>query len=904
MKLIWHIFLKDLRRLRLPLALWSAVVVTQYFVQERTLGGQRWDWNNSNAGAGILLWVLHLVAAWLIVPLLIHDDPLIGDQAAWRTRPISAGRLLAAKIFGMAVMLWLWPSLLTVPWWIEFGFGPGEIVRAVAVNTVGMAAFTGVALLMAVLTENFARFLAWSLVLAAAAGLGGLLLVAGMPGKMEGAVSAAVLMTRASLACGLVLAAVVVVVPMQFLWRRTALARGITAAAALGAALVVQAWPWSSAQMLAKTGLKRYALPTVSVRVGEAALMVPADPARQEAVVQVTMEFAMKGLAAGDSPGWSSTEPSWRIGEHRVQSLPIPVRDRSWLPAITPWMRGDEARRDTVTALAWEMKLSGRLVSQLRDGAGVLRAENRGAIWRGERGPVVAVRAGTGAARGMRQLHISTVDDTSQREFGRRPRSLAWLETEPLFSPVAMLGVLNPDGKSYHREMRTVLTNGGREVSEWGWGNYRSNRNTLPDGTIPVGLIGVRSFASAFDHRWSRDLNRMVEEVPFEGATLTSAVFQEAAPMRITLAETPFTPDLVVEGRLDEALRRAKAEDKRVLVLVRGKGENNPLAVLDRWSERPVRELLATRYVCVQIGEKEADVFRKPVDAERAGGLLVLNASGEEQDRLRYLGAEELPAALKANLAGKTYAATLMEELAARGGEDRKLRFQLHEALRARGELAGAFDAILWLLDHQREADEPREVVDVAFRLERAVATYGPAKAALLERRERAVENLRLDPGDVGAARLLFVITLGLRHDDVIWREFPHLLSRENPSWWAFNSNWITRTVAGKRYREAAAGVDLEKFFAEGPAAIRALLLRKLPASDGQIMTIGDWQRRLVWTGVCCVEALAGAGQSDAALRVASEVRRIDSSKNTRDMLDEAARRGRMAARNEMPATE
>ena len=886
MKLIWHIFRKDLRRLRLPLALWGAVIVMQYLAQERPLGAPGGDGaHRDGISPVLLLWVLHLVAAWLIVPQLIHDDPLIGDQAAWRVRPISGGRLLAAKLFGMAVMLWLWPSLLTVPWWIEFGFGPGEIVRSVAVNMLGMAAFTGVALLVAVLTENFARFLAWSLVLAAAAGLGGLLIVAGMPANTDGPVGASVLMTRASLACGIVLATAAVVMPMQFLRRRTGLARGLTAAAALVAALVVQAWPWSAAQMLAKTRLKSFALPTVTARVGEASLVVPADPERQEAVVQVTTEFVMKGLAAGDSAEWGKTEPRWKIGEHRVQSPPIPLGRGPQMPAITLWVKGDETRRDTVEAWDWTMKFSGRLVPQLRDGAGVLRAENSGAIWRGERGPVVPVKAGAGAARGLRQMHVTTVEAASHHRADREERWLTWLQTEPLFTPVVMLDLLTP-----HRQMRAVLMNGGKEVPEWWFAGQENNRNKLPLGTIPVGVLGVRSFAAAFDQRWPWDVNRPADDVPFEGATLTSVVFQEAAAMKITLEETPFIPDLVIEGRLDEALRRAKAEGKFVLVRRMRGGDDNGRSMLVLWPR--VRELLAHRFVCVQISAEEAGALRKPGDADGEGIFLVLNASGEEQDRLRYLAPEDLQTALEANLAGKTYAAVLMERLAARGGEDRQLRFQLHEALRARGELAGAFNAILWLLDHQRETFEAKEMVDVAWRLEGAVASYGPAKAALLERRESAVERLRQDRRDAGAARMLYVITLALRHDDAVWREFPRHLPRDNPSWWDFTSSWIGRTVGDRRYREAAEAVDLEKFFAEGPAWVRARLLQKQPATSGQPATISGWQQRLVWTGKQCVEALAGSGQGEAALRLALEVRRIDSSVDTREVLREALRRG------------
>jgi len=75
-------------------------------------------------------------------------------------------------------------------------------------------------------------------------------------------------------------------------------------------------------------------------------------------------------------------------------------------------------------------------------------------------------------------------------------------------------------------------------------------------------------------------------------------------------------------------------------------------------------------------------------------------------DRLRVLVGAELTAALNANYAGRAHAAALTEELAAQGGDDRKLRFQLHEALRARGELTGAFNAILALIENPRSESE------------------------------------------------------------------------------------------------------------------------------------------------------------------------------------------------------
>jgi hypothetical protein len=132
----------------------------------------------------------------------------------------------------------------------------------------------------------------------------------------------------------------------------------------------------------------------------------------------------------------------------------------------------------------------------------------------------------------------------------------------------------------------------------------------------------------------------------------------------------------------------------------------------------------------------------------------------------------------------------------------------------------------------------------------------------------------------------LFVITLGLRHDDATWREFPRLLPHENPSRWEYMRFWVNGSVTQKRYREVTDALDLEKFFAEGPAWVRAqLLARRALAPNGQPANVADWQRLLVMTGAKSVEALAAVGQEDAALRLAAAVVQVDSATGTRAML-------------------
>ena len=915
MKLVWHIFLKDLRRLARPLALWSTVIGLQFLAWCFARMGESAGENPGNLVVRPwelhrLLWGVQLVTTWALVPWLIHDDPLIGDHAGWRVRPISGARLLAAKILGMLVLFCLWPSLLTVPWWLGYGFGLGEIVRAVAVNLLGMALFTGVALMVAVLTENFARFLAWSLVLAAAVGLGGLLIVAEMPASSDGAVSAALLITRAGLACGVVLAAAAVVVPMQFLRRRTTLARGLVAVAMLGAALVVQAWPWSAAQMLARTGMKKYSLPAVTARAGHTTLLVPSGSGRQQAGVRVTTEFAMKGLAAGDLPTWREAEPKWRIGDSRGPDLPRGMDHwpNRWATAVAV-ARGDAGPRDEVHAAAWQMDLSGRLVPQLRSGGAVLSARNLGAIWRGEAGPAVALRAGAGAARGLEQMHVNSVG-MGRNYYEDQERVVQWVQTGPLFTPAVMLQIMNLDGMDRHRRTGALLMNGKRAFfDETPNDDHWENRGYLPPGRIPVGMIGVRRLSSSFDQSWWRGSEMETGEptiasyfqenrvtatpVPLEGSTLTSVTFEEAAPLEVTLAETPFLPNLIVEGRLDEALRRAKTEGKLVLVRVPALNEKEEWRALPgRWNGWRVRDFMVARFVVVLLGQEEAGRFRKGTADDDAPVLVVLKAGGEEQDRLRDLDETLLLLALRANGEGKTYAAVLTEALAARGGDDRRLRVELHEALRARGDLSGAFDAILWVVDHPAAPFEGAGIFEVGRRLERFVATYGPAKAALLERREQAVANLRKDPRDVGAARLLLAITMGLRHDDGVWQEFPRLMPRENPLWWESTRNWVSVMVQDKRYREAVGAVDLEKFFAEGPAWVRAQLMQKrVLYPNNPPAAIGDWQRMLMRAGTLSIEALAGAGQADAALRLAVAALRVNSSESARWMLVDVLRR-------------
>jgi hypothetical protein len=896
MKLVWHIFKKDLRRLWLPLLLWGAVIVLQYFAWRTSRFGERLHFDLWGGKAIVILWVLHLLAAWLLVPQLIHDDPLLGDAAGWRTRPISGARLLAAKLLGMALLLCLWPSLLTALWWIDCGFGFGETLRAVAVNALGMAAFTGVALLLAVLTDSLARYLAWSLVVVIALGLGALLLAAGMPLRVGGggASNGSIRSTRALLASGVVGLAVVLLVPLQFLRRNTGLARTLAGVAALVAILIVQGWPWSNAQLLAKTGLARFALPATNVGLVESTVFMPGNEVREKTGVRVSTGIKLSGLNPGEVTIWIGAEPRWQIGDTRWTQLPMDARNWADMgDTARALQRGTPWKRDGVATVAMPMELPGQLAQKLRNGEGVLRARHWGSLWRAELGASVtlSLTKETGAASGLRQVHVHPL---SGGKWGGsyQGNSLWWMETEPLFDPLVALELMNPDGMGGRRFCSALFTNGAESRFDiWPPIQNREGYSYFPVGKTPVGVLGLTMRGSSFDReRWVKneadEWTNMAEAIR-DGAQLTLVNFQEIAPLRAELPDTAFVPDLVFEGKLDDALRRAKAEGKAVFVRVRNQKGDTPRVSLkgaltpEGWTQ------LLSRFVCAEIRWEDAATLRRPDDQSADSMMVILKSNGEVQDRLRSLDGNALRKALEANAAGQTYAAALSEALAAKGGTDRALRFQLHEALRARGELAGAFDAVLWMFDHPPAPFEgSAEIFEVGWRVQRFVESYGPARAILLERRELAVANLRQDPRNEGAARMLFSITLGLQHDTATWREFPRLIPHENPLWWEFIRNWVNRTLSSKNYAETVAAVDLEKFFAEGPAWVRTQLLKKRAlAPGGRPAAVAVWQRQLVHTGYNCVDALAATGQRDAALRVALAVLRVDSSEDVARVL-------------------
>jgi hypothetical protein len=472
MRLVWHIIWKDVRRLRWQLALWAVVILAQYAVWHAGSPIENAGSTRGVTTAVIVLWALHLLVGWLLVPQVLEDDSLSEDRAAWRARPISAGRMMAAKVGGVLLMVAVWPSVLTLPWWLEYGFGAGMIFRAMAVNVAGMALLALVAMMIAVLAEGLARFVAWSIVLGFGMLLCGAWLAAALETANRSDINAAVLLTRAWLVCGIVVVTAAVVVPWQFLTRRPVVGRVLVGAMAAAVGLVLLYWPWSGAQVRARLGGDP--LPTVTARMAAGELSLPFGGGRAMAEVSVRTEFSLTGLASGDLPMWRTADPTWRIGERRLTAAaPIQIGGRS-----TPVMRevgaalvrGEARAHDQKHRVAWSFLLPERVAPQLRNGEAAVSARYRGVIWRGRLGPVLPLRVGAEAARGWEQIRVHSFHAGKNIGYGSEYGSVAWWQTGPLFEPAVLVEMINASGVGGNRFRSAMLVKGPHAIlDEWEW---------------------------------------------------------------------------------------------------------------------------------------------------------------------------------------------------------------------------------------------------------------------------------------------------------------------------------------------------------------------------------------------------------------------------------------------------
>jgi hypothetical protein len=152
MKQILHIFSNDLRRLRIEILL--SVVAAALFawvVPKNWVGGPA-SVGNPYQTIADLVNPLVLLSWGLLIARLIHGEVLVGDKQFWITRPYEWPKLLAAKAFFVALLVYLPFLLMQVAILLQAGFNPlsyipGLLYRLLLISLVffpliGLAAVT------------------------------------------------------------------------------------------------------------------------------------------------------------------------------------------------------------------------------------------------------------------------------------------------------------------------------------------------------------------------------------------------------------------------------------------------------------------------------------------------------------------------------------------------------------------------------------------------------------------------------------------------------------------------------------------------------------------------------------------------------------------------------------------
>ncbi len=164
MKLIFHIVRKDAARIRWLWLAWLGVLAAKLGLALcLALGGI--DRLNALPAPGPSLLILnaldaalvYLLAAWI----MLEDAPM-NDRHFARTRPVSRGTLLAAKIVGALTLFWLPAVAVWLPWWIYCGFTAGDICAEAAMTLAGTMLPVLPAFLVASLVDSFRRVLLWT----------------------------------------------------------------------------------------------------------------------------------------------------------------------------------------------------------------------------------------------------------------------------------------------------------------------------------------------------------------------------------------------------------------------------------------------------------------------------------------------------------------------------------------------------------------------------------------------------------------------------------------------------------------------------------------------------------------------------------------------------------------------
>ena len=300
MQQAWHIFLKDVRRLRYELIVVLALTAAYAWLQGHWSPLYSARHERLNAMAGLLRDFLLPVAWWYLVSLAVYGEPLPGNRQFWVTRPYRWTSLLGAKLLFIVAFV-SFPLLLADCIILPLqGFHPwaspgGLLWHAVEVFTVLLLPMVA----LACITTSFAQVVLVVLATIVYIIVFGTVL-GGFGGETMIGVSIGGAWLAGSLVCPVLVSAALAVIILQYRARRTWIARAIFAAVTLLLLDYGSCLPWDTATAL-QSRLPKSRIDTSSIT----AVFAPGNgppptesPARQ-GTVRVSLPIRLDGLPSG-----------------------------------------------------------------------------------------------------------------------------------------------------------------------------------------------------------------------------------------------------------------------------------------------------------------------------------------------------------------------------------------------------------------------------------------------------------------------------------------------------------------------------------------------------------------------------------------------------------------------------
>lgn len=162
MKEAWHIARKDLRRYAGPAGVWLVFVVAAavWFWTAATVmpSYPLSQFSRTDVVFGVVRAVQLIIAA-LLVGAMVLEDPLVGSEVFWRSRPIRRTSLLAAKAMSAGLLFVVGPALVLVPVWLGIGFGWSGTALAAVELAREQAGVALLALMFAALSRGLGEFI-------------------------------------------------------------------------------------------------------------------------------------------------------------------------------------------------------------------------------------------------------------------------------------------------------------------------------------------------------------------------------------------------------------------------------------------------------------------------------------------------------------------------------------------------------------------------------------------------------------------------------------------------------------------------------------------------------------------------------------------------------------------------